>query len=389
MAQFFNANSYHCNLSHQMSRLSWYIFSSATLLSIAFLNIVYSCDDEESYNDQFIGRMDLNSSYYCDPRNGRNIRGLTCCLPEKPNEMFPIFYLYANGPGHFTRVLDWTNNDDGAVFSKREKVYFLLHGSGYSSKNSPFVRLAAGLLNRIGKVAVAVDYSKRKDPEDYYSTIADLRTVGRVIAFAIKNWNLQNIVTLVGFSTGGQVIGEAGRAAQEIYHYKLKECIGLDPSGQGFDAGSSSIRLTRDSCQLVQVIHTSSAYSSDGLERPLERYGTFWKSGHCDWWINCGHRQPECYTATLNENLVRNGFSPVGIEGENESVRARNPCSHFQSQQIYNTALARKCTFVGVPCECGGQHCVILDTHRKAPFLQCNPSMNTSFYVKTRSFPYC
>lgn len=359
------------------------------LLFFLFINSILACEVNDGYTDPYIGRVDLDPSEYCDPRNLRSIKGVTCCSPERPSKSFPSFYLYINGPSHYTRMLDWTNRADGIHIPKNGKVYILLHGYPYSPRNSSWVRLTAGLLNRRGIAAVAVDYSTALEYSDRYATLSNFRTVGKVVAYAIKNWVLKDIAKVVGFSFGGTALGETAKAAQELFGYKIKECIGLDIGNLGVDGGSPSLRLTRDSCQLVQVIHTSSAYAPDAIESQFTTFvGTYWKSGHCDWWINCGHEQPNCRFATLNENLVVNGFNPVGSDGD--TTFRPNFCYHFQSPQVWTAALAQRCQFYGIPCEsCGGKECKYSDSNSVIPFLKCDPSMNVDFVVKTSNFPYC
>lgn len=354
-----------------------------------FIYPVIPCQYNDGYNDPYIGRVNIDENEYCDERNLRNVKGVTCCSPEKPTKTFPVLSLYLNGPTRYTRILDWTKKSDGNYIPKNKKlVYVLIHGYPYSPRNATWLRVAAGILNRKGIPAIAVDYSTAKY-YDVYQTLSDLRTVGKVVAFAIKNWNLQEITKVVGFSFGGIVLGEVAKAAQQVFGYKLKECIGLDIANLGVDAGPGTLRLNRDSCRLVQIIHSSAAYAPDGLgTEPSGHVSTYWKSGHCDWWINCGYKQPNCYTATLNENLVRNGFNSVGLDGE--TLYIPNFCSHFQSPHIYIFALAQKCQFVGFPCQaCGGSECQYSVSTAPVPLLKCNPSMNINYYVGTASYPYC
>lgn len=362
------------------------------LTIVTFFYSITCCEVNDGYIDEFIGRMDLNPHLYCDPRNHRNVYGVSCCAPKPPTGSFPKFYLYTAGPILYTKVLDWRNPEDAKYIPKDGgRVFFLIHELHYSSQNSAWVRMAAGLFNRNYKLpAIAVDWCEPKDHDDVHAMMANLRTVGRVVAYAIKNWHLQNLATVVGFGLGAHAVGEAGRAAQHLYGYRIQECIGLEPTGEGFDSGSPYIRLNRDSCNLVQVVHTSAAYAADGMETKSGRWGTFWKSGHCDWWVNCGHQQAPCYTTTLNEGLVRKGFPPTLLDGEAESVRSPQPCAHFQAHQIYTTFLAQECSFKSSLCEnCGGTECVLYNDQKTQPFLQCNPLMNASFYVKTAPFPYC
>lgn len=129
---------------------------------------------------------------------------------------------------------------------------------------------------------------------DYYQAAANLRTIAKMIGHMILTWKIWKRTTLVGFSLGGQMVGEAGKYVRQ-HGQLIDHCIGLDPAGPGFDDTPPDYRLSKDDCRLVQTLTSSAALvESHFMNVGLTMGGMKVKSGHCDFWINCGHIQRGC-----------------------------------------------------------------------------------------------
>jgi len=188
--------------------------------------------------------------------------------------------------------------------------------------------------------------------------------------------------TFTGFSLGGQIVGEAGRYYQKFAGKKAPYCVGLDPSAPLSDGCADNVRLTADSCEMVQVIHSNAAQLS--LIPILSGLGTKYKSGKCDYWLNCGRIQKQCMLGVLDMQAFLKGqltgYKKIaGIE-----------CAHFLAGQVYASQLANKC-FKGVPCpNCQGA-CLPATYNSQVgttPLVVGNSCPATQdYYVKTKVTP--
>jgi len=193
------------------------------------------------------------------------------------------------------------------------------------------------------------------------------------------------------------MIGEAGRYTQK-YGIKIDECHGLDPAGPFFDGCDESIRLTKNDCRLVQVIHTSAGVVPSFSTLTLN-LGTYYKSGHCDYWINCGHRQEPCYDMKYEQLIKGTARLLMLSDGEIQSWAASRVCSHWRATEVYTSNVERQCPFRAYPCpDCakiGVYHeckATVYKAHNNTmiPFGTCSPESDENYYVESGSMsPYC
>ena len=129
---------------------------------------------------------------------------------------------------------------------------------------------------------------------------------------------------------------------------KIKECHGLDPAGPFFDGCPDEIVLDKSDCELVQIIHTSADRDFRRVIGILEQdFGSWKKSGHCDYWINCGRGpQPECLVKKFGDFLK----SALGLESNETVKESQVSCSHGRAPEIYNAQLNRTCNFKSLDC---------------------------------------
>lgn len=199
---------------------------------------------------------------------------------------------------------------------------------------------------------------------------------------------------VVGHSLGAESTGEAGKFTKK-FGVLVDECHGLDPSGAGFDGGSPDIRLTKDDCRLVQIIHTSGEFTATNLGAIALRLGTPYKSGHCDFWVNCGHMQGiHCTDPRFGDFLRRE------VEGD---LLQQPLCEHYRSTQVYLSAVRRDCSFLSYFCtNCGTETNFInyhdnicdFDPYRGVnslpPNSVCSNDQNTNYFLATTDrYPYC
>ncbi|KAI1287037.1 Pancreatic lipase-related protein 2 [Halotydeus destructor] len=339
---------------------------------------VVACLTGTGFTDKSIGTFDLSDSSYCNCSCGRCIPGLSCCVPQTPEAFGLRLRLFVSGKPE--RDLDWNNATEKEVLTGQ--VVFHAHGLIETPSSSLYILPIVQAWVARGRQVILVDW-RHGNQLDYFQAIANVRVVGAVIGFAILNWNLADRTLVSGMSLGGQIIGEAGRYTQQHGGVKIKECHGLDPAGPFFD-GCSSIQLSKSDCELVKVIHTNAG-----------SLGTSVKSGHCDYWVNCGHDQGSCLGFIVSE-LVHDlvSFPNVFADIQIQNTIQAPVCSHWRAEQLYLNQLTGKCNFNAEVCtDCGSNtdcHGNGSTTNHLPPDGQCDPSMDIDYYVHTSlTEPYC
>jgi hypothetical protein len=96
---------------------------------------------------------------------------------------------------------------------------------------------------------------------------------------------------------------------------KLGKITGIDPAGPLFDANDPDTRLSPESAEQTECLHSGIPY---GIREPI---------CHVDFYINKGSNQPNC--GTILKNL----------------------CSHARVVEIYSEALINRKAFFGYHCE--------------------------------------
>lgn len=351
------------------------------------------CDRDTGYSAPYIGHVTLEPLKYCDVRTFRFIKGVTCCGPQPPNETFPAFRLYLPGqenPPNGT-ILDWRDPSEVSKIMEG-KVIFLIHGWSENVNTSVWLRKAVdGWTCKRNTQVIVVDWHEGN--KYYFQTIANVRTIGKVIGYALINWNLLDRADLVGHSAGAHVIGEAGTFVK-AKGKKIRYCVGLDPAGPLFDGGSDDIRLTKDDCEVVVGVHSSAEDTPLSAGVFNSKFGTYYRIGQCDYWINCGRTQgPDCRDGTLAEVLNH--------DGTQAETKGDTMCSHHIAPLIYASQVNLECdqTFEGQNCsDCSntirGDKCTSSQkiTRGFIPDADCKPNELVDFNVPTPtsySYPYC
>ena len=350
------------------------------------------------YNDPDLGHVGLEPILYCDPRTFRFIRAFTCCSPSPPTPNFPLLRLYK--PNNSDRdesnfegiILNWRDRTEAGKLDPGQVVY-LIHGWSEKLNTSVWLKSAVeAWTKKRNTQVIVVDWTMENGNKYYFQTAANVRTVGKVIGFSILNWNINDRASIVGHSAGGQVVGEAGRFVKERGSL-LRECIGLDPAGPCFDGGSPEIRLTRDDCRTVIVAHSSAESTPTSVGIFDRKFGTFYKSGSCDYWVNCGKTQgKDCKDGKMYEVLSPDGSAYKDTSEDNSW------CAHHMAALMFVSQVNRTCSFQSEVCsnckQVRGDACessYSWGTRLYVPDSQCSPYEDSDFNVITRSsvFPFC
>lgn len=314
--------------------------------------------------------------------------------PEMIDHKFLLFR-----DGEEPRSLDWRLESEAQYLSKEEYpsgVVFIAHGYLEKISFSRWITNMANGYKRLGYAVIVIDW-RGGNGVQYWQSAANVRTVGATIGHAIGIWGIADRTLFVGFSLGGQMIVEASNYLKNKFGQQINECHGLDPAGPFYDE-CSEIQLDKKHCRLVQSIHTSAA-DIPTLQFAVVRFGTYKKSGHCDYWINCGFNQGPCVDLDFPDFIKGVARLSLASDGEILDWTAERVCSHWRAPNIYNEVLTgtSECPAFSCPT-CSRTHfCVPPNAEAKIgsnntllPFSRCTPDDDVNYYVKSGSFkPFC
>ena len=300
-------------------------------------------------------------------------------------------------------------NEDLPSVTKTDRFVILVHGFGENAQISPLLTSGRQAYQNQGWNVIVVDWSGGSSLPSYWQSAANVRTVGAMIGQLVVKWNIISQTRLVGYSLGGQIIGEAGRYVQNMSNgHKIPSCHGLDPAGP-FYTGCSGIELGPSDCDLVEVIH-SSAEPIPTLSLVTLRLGSATKMGHCDYWVNCGYNQGLCQVMSstmiffslklpdLNSKIdglldrlvpTLNHVINLDYKVTTEVIRMAE-CDHSRAILVYISQIEGNCNYRVHPCPDCGQAPVchpnlnITAGHGLPPNSKCEANQgHRDFYVKS------
>lgn len=131
-----------------------------------------------------------------------------------------------------------------------------------------------------------------------------------------------------------------------------------------------------------------------------EQLGTAYKTGHCDYWINCGHFQPACGVENFGQLLLATNTLEKRLLLLQQNVYMDTSCAHFRAAMVYLSAAQGDCDYKTEVCaDCGaplslanlGLTCTHAGVGYKMPPLsECVAGDNKNFYVSSvGADPYC
>lgn len=345
---------------------------------------------KEPAKDPILGTLDRNAEIYCNNNSlPGQLDGVTCCYPETTDAIKLKLYLYL--PRKRRQRIAFNDTRRGRrLFRRYNKIVYIIHGFLEVPLREKWITLTRKYWSNRGSPVIVVDYSKGGSAQ-YFQAIANVRTVGMAIGYSIIKWNIIHKTLLIGLSLGGQTIGQVGLYVNQKTRdggkeRKIAECHALDPAGPYYEGGPLEAILDKSDCKVVQVIHTAASRSTE-LSFPLaiagNMLGTGSKSGHCDYWINCGFLQPE----TCAEGLA-SAVGRLSLPSIPDNIVA---CGHTRSAVIYVNELYKKCNFTSMTCaDCGDKMKIGCSATKRntvsnglPPYAKCNSNEDTDYVVFT------
>ena len=406
MASLFNSNNSWQDSIKDMAIAGREPFSMTNAMTIGYETMIQaaSCFSFKTWSDPDLGTFGVDQEKYCDPKCGRLIPGLMCCAPMTPDILDIKLRLKVKGEDE--RLLNFRDpNDRLFLTGSSGRVVFIIHGWVEKMSIVHWITDMRDGFVDLNDSVIVVDW-RRGNSVQYWQAVANTRVVGAMIGAAILNWGIADRTLVTGFSLGAQIAGEAGRFTKSRGGILINECHGLDPAGPFYDGTDQDILLTKNDSRLVQVLHTS-AEDIRSLGFLAVRFGTYRKSGHCDYWINCGHSQGPCLDIDFNELIKAWARLAVMSDGEMMDFITSRACSHWRAPDVYVSSLKRLCDhkpLIAYPCpKCGDSHTCVdkkilmsnesknsIENDRLPPLSRCTPDMDVNYYVSSDVIhPFC
>lgn len=345
-------------------------------------------DSDAPWSHPLLGTFAREPEKFC---SSNCLRNLVCCRPNLINHL-DIRFILSNQEEQ-TIVGRFDDPGFRKYFQKDRKVVFISHGFANDFRQfTPVNETRDGYLV-LGYDVVIVDWHFADAV--YGQAIYNMRVVGAMVGYMVDTYDLEDKVICVGFSLGAHLCGEAGKWLQKHKNKTMAECHMLDPAGPGYDGCEDDLRGNKNDCALVLALHTS---QNTSIVNPFQilltqGFGTKYKTGHCDFWVNDAlmWRHPDCYTP--RPNFYNNYFNTSKIV----NWTFQTSCSHHRAMDVYNSQLKGGCLFMGTECtNCGHvRECKPVEggmNMTMPPFTtECDSSMDKDFRVLAKSsrYPFC
>lgn len=328
-----------------------------------------------------LGHFDQTHEY-CD---SSCLRGIICCAPETPEQLRVNFQLSTPFNSYPMQIAVGDYHARNLIRESGRPVVIIVHGFlNHHAYDGVWNETRDAHLSR-GSNVIVVDWNRGN--RIYLQSVPNVRVVGAMIGQLLEYLGVSEKSDCVGFSLGAHICGEAGSWLKR-HGLVLEKCTGIDPAGPGYDGCSDTVRLDKDDCHVVRVIHTSQFLGhKDG-------FGTRFKSGHCDYWINDGLKQPGCEHERSLISIRIGRRDDQLFESDSMAVNGIS-CDHNRAMKVYLSQVRRECDFRGDESEeCGiGRICVPLTPpvrYSLPPDDSCTPYNDLDLLVETSaSPPYC
>jgi len=237
---------------------------------------------------------------------------------ENPDQLVELF------PGDLDSI-------DGSTFDPEGSVKLLIHGFGGGYDHSfPWTLRGEYVKQAMTEKmnVILMDWETLSASPDYFGAVQNAQIASSTAAEFLNFLVTEGKTTwakvhLIGYSLGGQVVGQIGHKIQQLAGgAKASRITALDPALPLFDVAHPDNRTSPDDASFVDVIHTA----ANGF------LGMFEASGHVDSYPNGGRYQPGC-----------------GIDLTGSCAHGRAPAIFTES--VFATDEGDSTKFYGLKCE--------------------------------------
>ncbi|XP_045473071.1 phospholipase A1-like [Harmonia axyridis] len=205
-------------------------------------------------------------------------------------------------------------------FGVGTEIKIVIHGYGGLKLDTGTTNVTAAYEEKKYNV-IAVDWGLLANipcyPTAFLNTWHVAQCTSILIIGLIANGISLKKIHVVGFSLGAHIAGFTGTQLKETAGLKLSRITGLDPALPFFATLDKHWKLDPGDADFVDVVHTSAL-----------AFGKFEASGHIDFYMNGGSKQPFCKDRP---------YPPL--------------CSHILAGLYFAESILRDQKFVGTKCD--------------------------------------
>ncbi|XP_052686465.1 pancreatic lipase-related protein 2-like [Crassostrea angulata] len=261
-------------------------------------------------------------------------------LPLSPEAIGTEFLLYTRRNWNNSQHLNYSSltSITNSFYKSSLKTKIIIHGFTNSIKSTWLYGMKNALLTKDDFNVIIVAWGKGATAPNYNQAVSNTRMVGTqlrlIIDMMVRAGGKVGDMHLIGHSLGAHTAGYTGR----LLHGRLGRITGMDPAEPDFEHLSEGIRLDPADANFVDVIHTNGApISSLG-------YGLMQASGHVDFYVNGGEKQPGC------KNQI-SGFFGSLLTFNTTAIGEAVACSHGRAHVYFTESILTDCPFTAFPCD--------------------------------------
>lgn len=254
--------------------------------------------------------------------------------PRPPQEVCPYMYFFNRDKNeqNGTKFQIFPDIDFSNVpFDVQKQTFLITHGYTESGTDQRYLKLVEALLKRVDANVFILDYTAAAIDTNFFQSISDIRVAGRLGAIVMLKAGISpDKLHLIGHSLGVHTIAYTANYLTEKKG-KPARFTSLEPAKPFFESFDNEVKQDKSDAKYVDVVHTS-----------IGQFGYSFSSGHIDFFVNGGIRQPGC----LKKDLIT-----IGLCSHKSSVIVyiksleRNRCILGKGQRLYYSQ--RKHCFLG------------------------------------------
>ncbi|XP_052686467.1 pancreatic lipase-related protein 2-like [Crassostrea angulata] len=261
-------------------------------------------------------------------------------LPRSPEEIGTEFLLFTRRNPSNPDRLDYVSQSSvlSSQFQSSVQTKIIIHGFANTVKTTWLYNMKDAFLTKGDYNVIVVAWGAGAAAPDYNQAVSNTRMVATqtrlIIEGLVQAGGRLTDIHLIGHSLGAHTAGSTGRQMGG----KVGRITGLDPAEPEFENHPEGVRIDPSDAVFVDIIHTNGA--------PIRRGGAglMQASGHVDFYVNGGERQPGC------PNLVTGTFEQLFSQNVSGAVLAAS-CSHGRSHEYFTESILTDCPFTAYPCD--------------------------------------
>ncbi|XP_078319406.1 pancreatic lipase-related protein 2-like isoform X2 [Crassostrea virginica] len=261
-------------------------------------------------------------------------------LPRSPEEVGTEFLLFTRGNPSSPDRLSYVSQTSISSSHYRGDIptKIIIHGFANTVNTRWLYTMKDAFLAKGEFNVIIVAWGNGAKAPDYNQAVSNTRMVATQTRLLVQrlfhaSGSLGNI-HIIGHSLGAHTAGSTGRQLRG----NLGRITGLDPAEPDFENHPEGVRIDPTDALFVDIIHTNGA--------PIRRGGAglMQVSGHVDFYVNGGERQPGC------PDLVTGAVEQLFTRNVSGAVLAAS-CSHGRSHEYFTESILTNCPFNAYPCE--------------------------------------